>query len=117
MSSTSTFVRLILLSLVTLLPACSSTDSTTPCAPPAITTTESGLQYLDMSPGVGRRSDPGVSMTVHYDLWLADGALVDSSRDRPEPFTFILGSGAVIAGFDEGCTGLRVGGQSRITSS
>ncbi len=72
--------------------------------------------------GTGAEAVSGRSVTVHYTGWLyADsqpdhkGAKFDSSRDRDEPFSFTLGSGQVIAGWDEGVAGMKVGGQRTLT--
>lgn len=72
--------------------------------------------------GTGAEAVSGRSVTVHYTGWLYDdsqpnhkGAKFDSSRDRDEPFSFTLGSGQVIAGWDEGVAGMKVGGQRTLT--
>ena len=72
--------------------------------------------------GTGAEAVGGHSVTVHYTGWLYDqsqpdskGAKFDSSRDRNEPFSFTLGSGQVIAGWDEGVAGMKVGGQRTLT--
>jgi FKBP-type peptidyl-prolyl cis-trans isomerase len=76
--------------------------------------TRSGLKYLDMKPGTGAMARYGDAVDVHYNLWTQDGKKVDSSVDRRQPFTFKLGSGAVIKGFDEGITGMKVGGKRKL---
>ena len=77
-------------------------------------TTPSGLQYEDTVPGTGKRAAAGTPVSVHYTGWLyengAKGAKFDASRDRGETFSFPLGAGRVIAGWDEGVEGMRVGG-------
>ena len=72
--------------------------------------------------GSGTEAVGGRSVTVHYTGWLYDesqpdnkGAKFDSSRDRNEPFSFTLGGGQVIAGWDEGVAGMQVGGQRTLT--
>jgi FKBP-type peptidyl-prolyl cis-trans isomerase len=72
-------------------------------------TTPSGLQYTIDQPGTGAEARPGQNVTVHYTGWLTDGTKFDSSRDRGEPFEFALGQGRVIAGWDEGVAGMKVG--------
>lgn len=76
--------------------------------------TPSGLQYIEVLPGSGPEARPGQSVTVQYTGWLTDGTKFDSSRDRNQPFTFALGRGQVIKGWDEGVAGMRVGGQRRL---
>ena len=78
-------------------------------------TTESGLTYLDMTVGTGRLVELGDTASVHYTGWLADGKKFDSSVDRKEPFSFRLGAGQVIKGWDEGVTGMKIGGKRKLT--
>lgn len=77
-------------------------------------TTASGLQYEDLLVGDGAQAQPGDTVSVHYTGWLQDGAKFDSSLDRGQPFTFTLGSGQVIQGWDEGVAGMRTGGKRRL---
>lgn len=81
----------------------------------ASTTTPSGLQYDDLKTGTGALARSGSDVMVHYTGWLADGTKFDSSRDRDEPFGFALGQGNVIAGWEEGVAGMRVGGLRKLT--
>jgi FKBP-type peptidyl-prolyl cis-trans isomerase FkpA len=80
----------------------------------AMNTTASGLQYEDTTPGTGAQAQAGQQVTVHYTGWLyangAKGAKFDSSKDRNDPFSFGLGRGQVIRGWDEGVQGMKVGG-------
>ena len=80
----------------------------------AMTRTESGLLYQDLTVGTGPAAEAGQEVTVHYTGWLTDGKKFDSSRDRGEPFTFRLGEGEVIEGWDEGVAGMRVGGRRKL---
>jgi FKBP-type peptidyl-prolyl cis-trans isomerase FkpA len=81
----------------------------------ALTTTASGLQYEDTVVGDGAEATQGQNVSVHYTGWLYNdgqqGAKFDSSRDRNDPFQFLLGGGMVIKGWDEGVQGMKVGGQ------
>lgn len=82
-------------------------------------TTASGLQYEDITPGTGAEAQAGAHVSVHYTGWLqnADGSAgkkFDSSKDRGDPFSFALGAGQVIKGWDEGVQGMKVGGQRRL---
>jgi peptidylprolyl isomerase len=79
-------------------------------------TTSSGLKYAVLEPGEGDAVQPGQIVSVHYTGWLEDGTLFDSSLkpDRCEPFTFQLGGGQVIKGWDEGVTGMQVGEKRQI---
>jgi FKBP-type peptidyl-prolyl cis-trans isomerase FkpA len=81
---------------------------------PAITT-PSGLLIDDLENGSGATARAGQTATVHYTGWLTDGTKFDSSLDRNEPFAFALGGGQVIAGWDEGVQGMRVGGVRKLT--
>lgn len=68
-----------------------------------------------MISGTGAAPKRGDSVIVHYTGWLTDGAKFDSSVDRNEPFSFVLGTGQVIQGWDEGVAGMRVGDKVRLT--
>lgn len=76
--------------------------------------TPSGLRYQDLAQGDGATATAGKSVTVHYTGWLPNGEKFDSSRDRNEPFSFTLGAGQVIAGWDEGVAGMKVGGRRKL---
>ena len=72
--------------------------------------------------GTGAEAVAGKKVTVHYTGWLFDAAAADkkgrkfdSSRDRGDPFAFLLGAGQVIRGWDEGVAGMKVGGQRTLT--
>jgi FKBP-type peptidyl-prolyl cis-trans isomerase FkpA len=80
------------------------------------------LQMTDITEGTGPMALAGKQVSVHYTGWLFDAAApeskgrkFDSSRDRGEPFEFNLGAGQVIAGWDRGVAGMRVGGHRRLT--
>ena len=79
-----------------------------------LTTTESGLQYEDIVEGTGAMPQSGQRVTVHYTGTLEDGTKFDSSRDRNRPFSFTIGVGQVIKGWDEGVASMRVGGQRNL---
>ncbi len=78
-------------------------------------TTESGLGIEDIKLGEGAEACPGQLVTVHYTGWLMDGRKFDSSKDRSEPFAFQLGGREVIAGWDEGVAGMKIGGTRKLT--
>jgi FKBP-type peptidyl-prolyl cis-trans isomerase FkpA len=84
----------------------------------AFQTTASGLQYEDVVTGSGEQAATGARVNVHYTGWLYDngeaGRKFDSSKDRGEPFSFPLGAGYVIKGWDEGVAGMCVGGTRRL---
>lgn len=65
--------------------------------------------------GNGPTPQRGETVTVHYTGWLTDGSKFDSSVDRNEPFSFVLGAGQVIQGWDQGVAALRVGDKARLT--
>ncbi|MEW8014435.1 MAG: FKBP-type peptidyl-prolyl cis-trans isomerase [Candidatus Sedimenticola endophacoides] len=77
--------------------------------------TDSGLKYEDLAEGEGAPAARGQRVTVHYTGWLSDGTQFDSSLDRNDPFSFPLGAGHVIRGWDEGAQGMRIGGRRRLT--
>jgi len=78
-------------------------------------TTDSGLVIEDISVGSGAEAGSGQTVSVHYTGWLTDGTKFDSSKDRDEPFEFQLGARWVIAGWDEGVVGMRIGGRRKLT--
>jgi len=80
----------------------------------ALTRTPSGLRYQDVSLGSGAVASAGKTVSVHYTGWLPNGEKFDSSRDRNQPFGFSLGAGQVIAGWDEGVAGMKVGGRRKL---
>ena len=77
-------------------------------------TTSSGLQYIDLIVGTGATPQAGQTVTVHYTGWLENGKKFDSSLDRGQPFSFPLGAGRVIKGWDEGVQGMKVGGKRKL---
>jgi FKBP-type peptidyl-prolyl cis-trans isomerase len=83
-----------------------------------MTTTKSGLKYIDLKDGNGEVAMKGDTVQVHYTGWLyADGKRgmkFDSSLDRGMPFPFKLGAGQVIRGWDEGVDGMKVGGKREL---
>lgn len=70
--------------------------------PSELKTTESGLQYAIVEPGEGENAKDGNVVTVNYSGYLQDGTKFDSSVERDEPFSFVIGSKQVIPGWDEG---------------
>ena len=103
--------------------ACKASDSS-----PSSATGETGLssittlQVTDVKVGTGADATNGKTVTVHYTGWLYNqaagdhhGTKFDSSRDRNQPFPFLLGAGQVIKGWDQGVAGMKVGGQRTLT--
>jgi peptidylprolyl isomerase len=78
-------------------------------------TLPSGLRYSDEVVGTGAEPKAGQSVNVHYTGWLDQngekGRKFDSSRDRGQPFSFTLGAGQVIKGWDEGVASMKIGGR------
>ena len=79
------------------------------------TTTASGLVIEEVEVGQGDIAEKGRHVSVHYTGWLTDGTKFDSSKDRNDPFSFPLGAGHVIRGWDEGVQGMQVGGVRKLT--
>lgn len=78
----------------------------------------SDLQIEDLNVGEGAEAGSGEGaeiVVVHYTGWLTDGTKFDSSLDRNDPFSFTLGVGQVIKGWDEGVKGMKVGGKRKLT--
>ena len=108
----------VLMAVVLVIGACSDQTGGTGDGMSNITE----LMKTDVREGTGNEAVSGRNVTVHYTGWLyneanADhkGTKFDSSRDRNEPFTFRLGAGQVITGWDQGVAGMKVGGQRTLT--
>ena len=72
------------------------------------------LKMEDLVVGTGDEAKKGKMVSVHYTGWLTDGKKFDSSKDRGQPFGFPLGAGHVIAGWDQGVVGMKVGGKRKL---
>lgn len=77
-------------------------------------TTATGLKYTDVKVGSGASPVKGKQVKVHYTGTLENGKKFDSSVDRNEPFSFVIGVGQVIPGWDEGVMGMKVGGKRKL---
>lgn len=114
----------IVLSSALTLPAQTSNHKTTQARVPPTSAptkvsgdgvkTESGLQYWDIKVGVGPEAKSGDKVKVHYTGWLTNGKKFDSSVDAHRPYSFTLGEGNVIKGWDEGVAGMKVGGKRQL---
>lgn len=115
---------IVFAALATGVPAAAQAPATAPAANPSVPggskldAKPSELKKIDTKQGTGAEAAAGRPVAVHYTGWLFDlaapgnkGAKFDSSRDRGAPFTFTLGAGQVIRGWDQGVAGMRVGGQ------
>jgi|CXWL01.1.fsa_nt_gi FKBP-type peptidyl-prolyl cis-trans isomerase len=96
-----------LLALALFLPACGSTS-------PSDSGGSGTLEIADITVGTGATAVAGDFLTVHYTGSLTNGSVFDTSVGKA-PFVFRLGAGAVIAGWDQGLVGMRVGGKRRLT--
>jgi FKBP-type peptidyl-prolyl cis-trans isomerase FkpA len=74
----------------------------------------SGLYVRDLTPGTGAAVVGGARLAMHYTGWLADGTQFDSNQGGMAPFTFRYGGGEVIAGWDQGLDGMKVGGSRQL---
>jgi FKBP-type peptidyl-prolyl cis-trans isomerase len=123
------FRRAAAAALLTLSAACVGEDTTAPVVEdPAkltyaaalnvriadMTRTSTGLYYLDVAQGTGPVVAAGDRIAVQYTGWLANGTMFDTSRDDGVAYPFRLGRSEVIAGWDEGLVGMRVGGRRRL---
>jgi len=73
------------------------------------------MKIEEIKAGTGATPAKGDTVIVHYTGWLTNGEKFDSSKDRNEPFSFTLGVGQVIKGWDEGFAGMKEGGQRKLT--
>jgi FKBP-type peptidyl-prolyl cis-trans isomerase len=112
------FVITIVVALtVTLVTSACGND--TPAGPSGVDIP--ALISTDVTLGTGTEATAGRTVTVHYTGWLYTstgdhrGNQFDSSRDRNQPYTFLLGTGAVIPGWDQGLVGMRVGGRRTLS--
>lgn len=96
-----------------------SSDSATQTSVTAANTTDlpEGLKITDSKIGTGAVAEPGKKITVHYIGTLREGIKFDSSRDHGAPFSFVLGAGNVIQGWDLGLKGMKVGGVRKLEIS
>jgi peptidylprolyl isomerase len=76
--------------------------------------TDDGLRYWDIRVGNGQTAKEGSHVRVQYTGWFPDGKKFDSSVDSGKPFDFTIGNGEVIKGWEEGVTGMRVGGRRQL---
>ena len=92
-------------------------NNTNTAAPQAVVNSaaESKVDIQDVVVGKGTEAVSGKVVTVHYTGTLKDGTKFDSSVDRKEPFTFNLGAGQVIKGWEQGIVGMKVGGKRKLT--
>jgi FKBP-type peptidyl-prolyl cis-trans isomerase len=87
-----------------------------PTAPaPATTPDVTALKIEDVKVGTGAEAKKGDLVTVNYTGYLTDGTKFDSSLDSGQPFKFTIGNGEVIAGWDQGFAGMKVGGKRKLT--
>jgi FKBP-type peptidyl-prolyl cis-trans isomerase len=93
----------------------SSATGTTPATTTNAAAPAAALKSEDIKVGTGAEAVAGKRVTVHYTGTLTDGKKFDSSVDRKQPFTFNLGAGQVIAGWDQGVAGMKVGGKRKLT--
>ncbi len=91
-----------------------STDAPVKLSEADYTTMGNGVKYHDFKTGTGATAEKGKNVTVHYTGWLQTGKKFDSSVDKQRPFEFQLGVGDVIAGWDAGVAGMRVGGKRQL---
>jgi FKBP-type peptidyl-prolyl cis-trans isomerase len=99
---------------LSLPPSSRADDKTQDKKEPKVITTKSGLKSIDEKEGTGAEAKAGDTVEVHYTGTFKDGKKFDSSKDRGRPFSFRLGAGDVIKGWDEGVAGMKVGGKRKL---
>lgn len=77
--------------------------------------TASGMEYIVLAEGAGDKPQKGDTIAAHYTGWLTDGTKFDSSKDRGQTFSFQVGSGQVIKGWDEALLDMKVGERRKLT--
>jgi peptidylprolyl isomerase len=107
-----TMAAAVLMAALLAVPACAA-PATKKGSGTAVTTA-SGLKYVDVVVGKGASPRAGKQVTVHYTGTLENGTKFDSSVDRNQPFSFIIGVGQVIKGWDEGVMTMKVGGKRKL---
>jgi peptidylprolyl isomerase len=83
-------------------------------APEKMVKSKTGLQYAELREGKGAVAEKGRTVRVLYTGWLKSGRVFDSRTDRNKPLAFTIGAGGMIKGWEEGVTGMRVGGKRLI---
>jgi hypothetical protein len=103
-------------------PSASAIDAQAPPPPPPSATAQpvapppaEKIAFTTLAPGKGVEAKSGDKVRVHYVGTFTDGKKFDSSRDRNQPFDFVLGSGQVIKGWDQGVAGMKVGEKRKLT--
>ena len=115
----------LVLGLVLLTAACAKQETPPVANPPAPAPASAApaqpvaevteLKIEDTKMGTGAVAETGKNVTVHYTGWLTNGTKFDSSKDHGQPFSFPLGGGRVIKGWDQGVVGMKVGGVRKLT--
>ncbi len=100
--------------MICLLGMACSREASDEASSSGLVTTSSGLQYQDITVGKGASPSVGRTVVVHYTGTLENGRKFDSSRDRNEPFSFQIGVGQVIKGWDEGVMSMKAGGRRKL---
>ncbi len=109
------FMKAAVIGVMATLLAAPASAAQDPKKPEAKTvTTDSGLKYVDVVVGKGASPMKGKQVKVHYTGTLENGNKFDSSVDRKEPFSFVIGVGQVILGWDEGVMTMKVGGKRKL---
>ncbi len=107
--------------LIALASTACAGENPAPVPSPAPALPMESVLVTDIVPGIGDEALPGHTVVVHYTGWLFDpaapdqrGKKFDSSRDRKQPFSFPLGGGRVISGWEQGVPGMKIGGTRRL---
>ena len=118
MKNCITFLPLAVLLSASIFSTTACSEQAVPTKPTMEKSNMSELIKIDVKQGTGVEAIAGHDVSVHYTGWLYDeaapdhhGKKFDSSRDRGDPFTFPLGGGRVIKGWDQGVAGMKIGGQ------